>query len=534
MVKGIKIWLVACILAIAGTSFTGCSSDDYDDTEIKQQISSLDQRVSAMEKTVNALNVEINQIKVIVEKLQANISIQSYISIENGYRIVFTDGTSIDVKNGKDGKDGEDGKDGQDGTDGKDGKDGQTPIIGVSLDIDGNYYWTVTINGVTNYIIDGDGNKISISGPNVITPIIKIDVNGYWVISYDGGITFVYIYDDNGNMVPINGGGDSNVSYIKTTYQYDNYVVFVLYNGQEIRCPIYKGMYMTLSNTTVNLDNHPVTISYSISGADGYTFVETVDKGNVKSTVNASSSYYGTITITQTGDIDSDTKVLVFLCNRDQTITNVIKVTGGSYEEPDNRIEDVVPEDIVKKLDPYITIYRGVNPPNVEGAYRIDPMLTVYCEDEGNGGFNPGTKVTSEDIRLYGQNKINNTINYEEYTVSGSSYALGEGAFISGYGNYFTIFFNTIGESHNISTKTALVISGEKTSNGIKNLKYAFIMVEKGADPQGLLMKEGVFRVFEDGDYISSPITWSHSSKAKLVTPFKSSDEYSIYSAFKK
>lgn len=517
-------------MAIAGTSFTGCSSDDYDDTEIKQQISSLDQRVSAMEKTVNALNVEINQIKVIVEKLQANISIQSYISIENGYRIVFTDGTSIDVKNGKDGKDGEDGKDGADGKDGKDGKDGQTPIIGVSLDVDGYYYWTITINGVTKYIIDGDGNKISISGPNVITPIIKIDVNGYRVISYDGGITFVYIYDDNGHMVPINGGGDSNVSYIQKTYQYDNYVVFVLYNGQEIRCPIYKGMYITLSNTTVNLENHPVTVSYSISGGDGYTFVETVDKGNVKSTVNASSSYYGTITITQTGDIDSDTKVLVFLCNRDQTITNVIKVTGGSYEE-DNRIEDVVPGDIVDKLKPYIPIYRGVNPPNVEGAYRMEPMTAVYCED---GGFDPGDIVKTEDIRLYSQNKVNNTINLEQFTIDDTNYKLGEGAFISGYGNYFTIFFNTIGKSHNISTKTALVISGEKTSNGIKDLKYAFIMVEKGADPQGLLMKEGVFRVFEDGDYISSPITWSHSSKAKAFAPFKSDGEYTIYSAFKK
>ena len=532
MVKEIKIWLVACILAIAGTSFTGCSSDDYDDTEIKQQISSLDQRVSAMEKTVNALNVEINQIKVIVEKLQANISIQSYISIENGYRIVFTDGTSIDVKNGKDGKDGEDGKDGTDGKDGKDGKDGQTPIIGVSLDIDGNYYWTITINGVTNYIIDGDGNKISISGPNVITPIIKIDINGYWVISYDGGITFVYIYDDNGNMVPINGNGDSNVSYIKTTYQYDNYVVFVLYNGQEIYCPIYKGMYITLSNTTVSLENHPVTVSYSIYGGDGYTFVETVDKGNVKSTVNATSSYYGTITITQTGEIDEDTKVLVFLCNRDQTITNVIKVTGGSGEE-DNRIDDVVPDDIQDKIDKYIPIYRGINPPNVEGAYRIDPMKAVYCEDEGNGGYTPGTVVKSEDIRLYGQNKINNTINFEEYTVNGSGHALGEGAFISGYDNYFTIFFNTIGESHNISTKTALVISGEKTSNGIKNLKYAFIMVDKGYDPEGVLMKKGVFRVFDDGDNISYPITWNHSSQAKAFAPIKS-NEYSIYSVLKK
>ena len=59
-------------------------------------------------------------------------------------------------------------------------------------------------------------------------------------------------------------------------------------------------------------------------------------------------------------------------------------------------------------------------------------------------------------------------------------------------------------------------------------------MVDKGADPEGILMKKGVFRVFEDGDNISSPITWTHSSKAKAFAPFKSSDEYSIYSAFKK
>jgi hypothetical protein len=59
------------------------------------------------------------------------------------------------------------------------------------------------------------------------------------------------------------------------------------------------------------------------------------------------------------------------------------------------------------------------------------------------------------------------------------------------------------------------VISGEKTSSGIRNMKYAFIMVSKSSDPDEELMKEGIFRIFEDSDYISENITWSHSKAAK-------------------
>ena len=111
-------------------------------------------------------------------------------------------------------------------------------------------------------------------------------------------------------------------------------------------------------------------------------------------------------------------------------------------------------------------------------------------------------------IKLHGQDKSKNTINYESYTENSDSYSKGEGAFISGYGNYFTVFFNTIGESQGIQNKTALVISGEKSSYGIKNLRYAFVMVEKGSDPNNVLMREGVFRVFKDGDYLSEPCSW--------------------------
>ena len=96
----------------------------------------------------------------------------------------------------------------------------------------------------------------------------------------------------------------------------------------------------------------------------------------------------------------------------------------------------------------------------------------------------------------------------EDYSSSGNNYSIGEGAFISGEGKNFTIFFNTIGTSYGIDTREALLLSGTKATGGIKNLRYAFVMVEKGDDPEGILMKEGVFRVFQDKDGMSYSDTW--------------------------
>lgn len=172
------------------------------------------------------------------------------------------------------------------------------------------------------------------------------------------------------------------------------------------------------------------------------------------------------------------------------------------------KIDDIVPKDIQDKMEPYIPIYKGTNPPNIEGTVFVDPFSTIYCEDYDNGGYAPGDIVNSQYIRFSNQNSIYNTIDIDEVSASGSQSSSGTGAFISGTGNNFTAFFNTEGQSSGIITRTALVISGTKTSTGIANLKYAFVMVEKGADPEHHLMNEGVFRVFEDQDGISNYTTW--------------------------
>lgn len=211
-------------------------------------------------------------------------------------------------------------------------------------------------------------------------------------------------------------------------------------------------------------------------------------------------------------DAESD---IVLASGKQQVFNLVIKngeivsFTGSilPWGTEDERIEQVVPDDIRQKMEPYIPIYDGTNPPNVEGCYLIEPFETVYCEDYGNGGYEPGRLTVPNYIKLSSQSK-DNTIDMEECSSDFDTYSIGEGAFISGEGKNFTIFFNTIGTSSGIPYRTALLLSGTKATGGIKNLRYAFVMVEKGDDPEGIIMKEGVFRVFQDKDGMAYSDTW--------------------------
>jgi hypothetical protein len=139
-------------------------------------------------------------------------------------------------------------------------------------------------------------------------------------------------------------------------------------------------------------------------------------------------------------------------------------------------------------------------------------LRLFFCEDEDNGGYAPGYQVNSMYLLFENQDTKAQTIEYSELSASYKSYSLGNGAYIIGENNNFTVFFNLTGysqeEDYVVYLKEAMVISGTKTSSGIENLKYAFVMVEKSDDPNNYIMEEGVYRVFYDGDYVSQPTDW--------------------------
>lgn len=206
----------------------------------------------------------------------------------------------------------------------------------------------------------------------------------------------------------------------------------------------------------------------------------------------------------------------------------------GTFTSPEKpTIDQVIPDDIRKTMEPYITIYDGNNPPNIEGTYVIDPMEIVY---DMTGGYQPGYKKFGIIyFEISNQNSTTNTLDYREQEVSNGvmvSESKGDGAFISGEGNNFSVYFNTTGVTHldtyDVTSTHALVISGTKTNDGIRDLRYSFVMVDKGDDPEEMIINKGDFRVFKDGDDWAEKTHWSFTRSpqitvrdGQIITPWK-------------
>lgn len=154
------------ILLFSLISLSGCNYQD--------QIDDLKVRVDALESAMQKLQQAYQDGKIIAKA-------ESFSEGEGGYYITFSDGTTVVLNNGSKGTDGVDGKDGADGVNGADGADGKPGADGAD-------------------------------GKDGVTPMLKIDDEGYWCVSYDGGHSYERVVDTDGNPVYAHGrdGNDGN------------------------------------------------------------------------------------------------------------------------------------------------------------------------------------------------------------------------------------------------------------------------------------------------------------------------------------
>ena len=195
-------------------------------------------------------------------------------------------------------------------------------------------------------------------------------------------------------------------------------------------------------------------------------------------------------------------------CNKDGDETIALEFGDGSSDKDvDTRLDNVVPSDIQDYIDDYMPLYRGKNPPNIEGVYHFYPIVIVYCSD---GEYNPGEIMGDNSvIKISNQNSKNNTLDYDSYDLELSQTSLvGKGAFVSGSGNDFTAYFVNEGTYDGIYAKMAMIFSGTKTSQGIKNLRSCSVMLAKN-DPGHDLMDVGTYRISKDQDGLSENYTWN-------------------------
>ena len=207
-------------------------------------------------------------------------------------------------------------------------------------------------------------------------------------------------------------------------------------------------------------------------------------------------------------EADTSFEHLVSIYSDADNGTQYIRFFGSSVE---SRIDQVIPDDIRDQMEPYINIYDGTNPPNIEGDYLLSPAM-LYYDSKSGVGIERGFQFEDHFIKITNQDMVKNTLDYDSKT--GNSTSIGKGAFISGEGDKFSVFFNiettTNYSGNDIYSKQALVISGIKTDSGIKDLEFAFVMVDKRNDYYGELMGIGDFRVVIDGDYMSYYTPWSY------------------------
>lgn len=163
---------------------------------------------------------------------------------------------------------------------------------------------------------------------------------------------------------------------------------------------------------------------------------------------------------------------------------------------------NVIPEEIRTEFESKMDIYEGLNPPDITCSFVMSKNTLLYSSDNYSG-----TSFVDHYMRFY--NKNGNT--YEYRAKEKTSEAHSPSVVVIGSGDSFTAYFTSerIDSEYNTRSVTANLISGTITSSGIRNIKHAFIMLEK-YDPNSRLMDVNEYRIFFDADGLAEFEDWDY------------------------
>ena len=332
-----RISFRAIIIAIASVSiFAAC--EKYDDSALVARVDKAEADIKELQTLVNQLNSTLSGLASTVDALKAQDCIVSVTELadKSGWVVEFSQTGKITIYNGKNGIDGKDGKDGTNGTDGTNGQDGKTPTIGVKLDVDGNYYWTVN----SEYLLDENGNKIAATA-HVATPQLRIN-NGNFEISYNGGVTWEIIGE---------AGNTGAVVFSKVEDGTDA-VTFTLGDGTTIVIPKVGAFVINMDTDVIISAGSSVNVTYTINSSDDATVVDAFGTKGFEAEVMASSVSAGMVRITAPNPLtngkvyviavkgDGTTAARILSCeegvfNLDETAFAVkVPAAGGAFEVP--------------------------------------------------------------------------------------------------------------------------------------------------------------------------------------------------------
>lgn len=301
-------------------TFTGC----YDDSDLQTRMDQAEADIAELQQLVKDINTNISSLVTVVDALKNSDQITSVtpLSDGSGYTITFSKSGTITIYNGKN------GVDGTNGTNGENGADGHTPQISVKLDSDGQYYWTVD----GEYLTDAEGKKIPATA-HIATPQIRIN-DGNFEISYNEGMTWEVIG---------NAGASDDVVF-KQVIDGPASVLFVLSDGTQIEIPKTQQFVINVTSTDVIASPGQMAfVDFTVSGADENTVVDAFGTKGYEASVMMSNASTGSLTIT-VPDPMTDGKVYLMAVKSDgSTAARIFSCEEGVFSVDETAFAAKVP-----------------------------------------------------------------------------------------------------------------------------------------------------------------------------------------------
>ena len=237
-----KSFLILALAAVCAAMPSCTKENPFDDSEIWEAIDALKTRIAAVEKSV-AENVSAIQSMVSV----GSIASWEYDAETGKGTITLVDGKKISIDHSVKGY----------------------SLVTVEKDADGNYYWAICKDGVTSPLEIG-GKKVSVA----VTPALKVSEDNEWMISVDGGKTWV----NTGVKYQAGAqeGGSSDVVFFQNVEMEGDMLVITLADGTVVKVAVVGEATFTAAAETLwfSRTNMQKSVAVEMVNVKSYTITE--------------------------------------------------------------------------------------------------------------------------------------------------------------------------------------------------------------------------------------------------------------------
>ncbi len=305
--------MLLALLAIAG-----CSK--YDDSALRKDVEELQDRVNSIEKWQTTVNNDLSTLRTIVDALNGKDYITSIDVIQNpsgkviGFKATFAKSGSKEIYFGE---------------------DSTVPVIGIKIDSDGEYYWT--LDG--EWMYDKEGNRMPVQGMNgidIATPLINI-IDGYWQVSYDSGKTWERLGSVSDDALVTGLFKDVIVS--------EEIVTFVLKDGSRFAVPLVSDLSIKFEDPDQYFlsPNTSIEIGYEIRSSTGKADIELITSSEVKAELvpNDETKLKGRIRVSAGEGLSLQPKVVVLVTDGYRMLMRSFEFEHAQIQIKDNSQKEI-------------------------------------------------------------------------------------------------------------------------------------------------------------------------------------------------